>query len=310
MLENLNLLDAAFPLFGISIAVVLGLLIGSFLNVVIYRLPVMLERDWQNQAKQILDLSDETADETADGISDNVSDNVSQKTTEQETFNLILPNSRCPSCNRPIRPWENIPVVSYLVLRGKCAGCKTPISVRYPLVEVLTGFLAAIVVINFGLTPAALVLCLLTFGLIALALIDYDTKLLPDDITLPLLWLGLIVNYFELVTTFSSAFWGAVLGYLALWSVYQAFRLVTGKEGMGFGDFKLLALLGAWLGWEILPLIIILSSLTGAIIGGALIALGRDRTNPIPFGPFLAIAGWIALIWGEQITIAYLRYTA
>ena len=310
MLENLSLLDAASPLFGISIAVVLGLLIGSFLNVVIYRLPVMLERDWQNQAKQILDLSDETADGISDNLSDNLSDNVSQKTTEQETFNLILPNSRCPSCNRPIRPWENIPVVSYLVLRGKCAGCKTPISVRYPLVEVLTGFLAAIVVINFGLTPAALVLCLLTFGLIALALIDYDTKLLPDDITLPLLWLGLIVNYFELVTTFSSAFWGAVLGYLALWSVYQAFRLVTGKEGMGFGDFKLLALLGAWLGWEILPLIIILSSLTGAIIGGALIALGRDRTNPIPFGPFLAIAGWIALIWGEQITIAYLRYTA
>jgi leader peptidase (prepilin peptidase)/N-methyltransferase len=294
MLENLLLLDAAFPLFGISIAVVLGLLIGSFLNVVIYRLPVMLERDWQSQAKQILDFPEETT----------------EKTAEQETFNLVLPNSRCPSCNRPIRPWENIPVLSYLILRGKCAGCQTPISIRYPLVEALTGLLTAIIVINFGLTPVAFALCLLTFGLIALALIDYDTKLLPDDITLPLLWLGLIVNYFELVTTFSSAFWGAILGYLALWSVYQAFRLVTGKEGMGFGDFKLLALLGAWLGWEILPLIIILSSLTGAIIGGALIALGRDRTHSIPFGPFLAIAGWIALIWGEQITMAYLRYTA
>lgn len=294
MLENLLLLDAAFPLFGVSIALVIGLLVGSFLNVVIFRLPVMLERDWQSQAKQILDISEGEADET----------------TAQETFNLVLPNSRCPSCNRPIRPWENIPVISYLILRGKCAGCKTPISIRYPLVEALTGILSAIIVINFGLTPAAFALCLLTFGLIALALIDYDTKLLPDDITLPLLWLGLIVNYFELVTTFSSAFWGAILGYLALWSVYQGFRLVTGKEGMGFGDFKLLALLGAWMGWEILPLIIILSSLTGAIIGGALIALGRDRTNPIPFGPFLAIAGWIALIWGEQITMAYLRYTA
>ncbi|MGK0340324.1 MAG: leader peptidase (prepilin peptidase)/N-methyltransferase, partial [Candidatus Azotimanducaceae bacterium] len=291
-------LDAAFPLFGVSVALVLGLLIGSFLNVVIFRLPVMLERDWQSQAKQILDISDETED------------GFSNDKAEPETFNLVLPNSRCPSCNRPIRPWENIPVVSYLVLRGKCAGCKTPISIRYPLVEALTGALTVAVVVYFGLTPTAFALCLLTFGLIALALIDYDTKLLPDDITLPLLWLGLIVNYFELVTTFSSAFWGAILGYLALWSVYQAFRLVTGKEGMGFGDFKLLALLGAWMGWEILPLITILSSLTGAIIGGALIALGRDRSNPIPFGPFLAIAGWIALIWGEQITMSYLRYTA
>ena len=289
MLENLMLLDAAFPLFSASVALVLGLLVGSFLNVVIFRLPVMLERDWQSQAKQILEIEAEAV--------------------EQETFNLVLPNSRCPSCNRPIRPWENIPVLSYLLLRGKCAGCKTPISIRYPLVEALTGILTAVIVIYFGLTPTAFALCLLSFGLIALALIDYDTKLLPDDITLPLLWLGLVVNYFELVTTFSSAFWGAVLGYLALWSVYQAFRLVTGKEGMGFGDFKLLALLGAWMGWEILPLIIILSSFTGAIIGGALIALGRDRTNPIPFGPYLAIAGWIALIWGEQITMAYLRYT-
>ena len=288
MFEDLMLLNAAYPSVGISIALILGLLIGSFLNVVVYRLPVMIERDWQSQAKQILEIED---------------------TTEAETFNLVLPNSRCPSCNRPIRPWENIPVISYLMLGAKCAGCRTPISIRYPLVEALTGLLTVVVIIHYGLTPTAIALAFLTFGLIALSLIDYDTKLLPDDITLPLLWLGLIVNYFELVTTFSSAFWGAVLGYLALWSVYQAFKVVTGKEGMGYGDFKLLAVLGAWMGWELLPLIIILSSLTGAIIGGSLIALGRDRSNPIPFGPYLAIAGWIALIWGEQITMTYLRYT-
>ncbi|MFT7307369.1 MAG: leader peptidase (prepilin peptidase)/N-methyltransferase [Candidatus Azotimanducaceae bacterium] len=297
MFENLLLLDAAYPLVGISFGLVLGLLIGSFLNVVVYRLPVMMERDWQSQAKQILEIEDTREDNDAEE-------------SETETFNLVLPNSRCPSCNRPIRPWENIPVLSYLVLGGKCAGCKDSISIRYPLVELLTGLLTVIVVIQYGLTPAAIALACLTFGLIALALIDYDTKLLPDDITLPLLWLGLIVNYYELVTNFSSAFWGAILGYLALWSVYQTFRLMTGKEGMGYGDFKLLAVLGAWMGWELLPLIIILSSLTGAVIGGSLIALGRDRNNPIPFGPYLAIAGWIALMWGEQITRAYSEFVA
>ena len=285
MLEELQLLNAAFPWFGPIIALVFGLLVGSFLNVVVYRLPIMLERDWQSQAKQILEL---------------------EEAEPAEPFNLITPNSRCPGCNRPIRPWENIPVISYLALRGKCAGCKQPISIRYPLVEALTGTLALIVVAHYGLTPTGIVLVLLTFGLVALSLIDYDTKLLPDDITLPLLWLGLIVNYYDIVTTFSSAFWGAILGYMSLWVVYQAFKLVTGKEGMGFGDFKLLAVLGAWMGWEVLPLTIILSSLTGAIIGGTLIALGRDRTNPIPFGPYLAIAGWIALMWGTEITNAYL----
>ena len=285
MLEELQLLNAAFPWFGPIIALVFGLLVGSFLNVVVYRLPIMLERDWQSQAKQILEL---------------------EEAEPAEPFNLITPNSRCPGCNRPIRPWENIPVVSYLALRGKCAGCKKPISIRYPLVEALTGTLALIVVAHYGLTPTGIALVLLTFGLVALSLIDYDTKLLPDDITLPLLWLGLIVNYYDIVTTFSSAFWGAILGYMSLWVVYQAFKLVTGKEGMGFGDFKLLAVLGAWMGWEVLPLTIILSSLTGAIIGGTLIALGRDRTNPIPFGPYLAIAGWIALMWGTEITNAYL----
>lgn len=285
MVDNLLLLEAAFPWFGPGVALLLGLLVGSFLNVVAYRLPIMLERDWQSQAKQILEI----------------------ETPEPEApFNLVVPNSRCPGCGRPIRPWENIPVLSYLALRGKCAGCSNPISVRYPLVEAATGILSFAVVSYFGLTPTAFVLLLLTFGLIALSLIDFDTKLLPDDITLPLLWLGLIVNYFELVTTFSSAFWGAILGYMSLWTVYQGFRIVTGKEGMGYGDFKLLALLGAWMGWEILPLIIILSSLTGAIIGGTLIALGRDRSDPIPFGPYLAIAGWIALIWGGQITQTYL----
>ncbi len=288
MFENLSLLLAANPLFGLGLAFIFGALIGSFLNVVIYRVPVMMERDWQAQARQILD---EDAVETV-----------------TEPFNLVTPNSRCPNCERPIKPWENIPILSYLVLRGRCAGCGVSISIRYPLIELLAALLSMMVIWQFGPNITGVVLCGFTYALIALAMIDYDTQFLPDDITLPLLWAGLIANYFGLVTTIESALWGAVLGYLSLWSVYQGFKLLTGKEGMGFGDFKLLAALGAWFGWQILPLVIILSSLAGAVLGGGLILLGRDRAKPIPFGPYLAIAGWLALMWGEQMTMAYLRY--
>jgi len=285
----LALIETEFPLLLLSISLLFGLLIGSFLNVVIHRIPIMLQREWDYQAKEILELSTDV---------------------EPEAFNLVFPNSHCPHCNHAIKAWENIPLLSYSFLKGKCSSCKSPISVRYPMIELLTGILTAMVIMIIGANLTGLVCCLLTWALIALALIDYDHKILPDDITLPFIWLGLIVNYFALVTSFSNAFWGAIMGYLSLWIVYQVFKLVTGKEGMGFGDFKLLALLGAWMGWQLLPLIIILSSLAGAIIGGGLIFFGRDKTNPIPFGPYLAIAGWIALMWGQEITLAYLKFTA
>ena len=287
MFENLSLLHAANPLFGIGLGFVFGALFGSFLNVVIYRLPVMMEREWKFQAKQILEIEEEEE--------------------PPAPFNLVVPNSRCPHCGHAIRPWENIPMISYLLLKASCSNCGTHISARYPLIEFATALLTAVVIFYFGLNLTAILICLFNYALIALAMIDYDTQLLPDDITLPLLWAGLLVNYFGLITNLESALIGAVLGYLSLWSVYQAFKLLTGKEGMGFGDFKLLAALGAWLGWQILPLVIILSSLAGAIIGGALILFGRDKSKPIPFGPYLAIAGWIAMVWGEEITLAYLQ---
>jgi len=264
-----------------------GTIIGSFLNVVIFRLPVMLEQDWKQQANEILGNHVEP---------------------DNRTFNLVFPNSHCPTCLHGIKPWENIPLLSYAFLKGKCAYCGASISARYPTVELLTGVMTVVIVMAFGVTPLGLSACILTWALIALSLIDYDTQLLPDNITLPLLWLGLVVNYFGLVTSLQHAFIGACLGYLSLWSIFHLFKLVTGKEGMGYGDFKLLAMLGAWMGWQSVPLIIILSSLAGALIGGGLIALGRDKAKPISFGPYLAIAGWITLIWGEDITRAYLQF--
>ena len=267
------------------------MLIGSFLNVVVHRLPIMMEKEWRDQAHEFLE-TELPGDDSG------------------PSFNLVFPNSHCPNCKHNIKPWENIPVISYLFLRGKCSSCKTHISLRYPTVELLTGILTAIVVYNFGLTLTSLACCVLTWSLVCLSLIDYDTQLLPDSITMPLLWLGLIVNSFDLVAHFQYAFWGAVAGYLSLWSVNTAFRLVRGYDGMGYGDFKLLALLGAWMGWQALPLIIILSSFAGAVIGGTLIAFGRDKTKPIPFGPYLAIAGWISLIWGAEITMSYLQFAA
>ena len=288
-MELISLLENNLVFF-LATVFVLGLMVGSFLNVVIYRLPVMMEREWKAQAREFTGEVDDAG--------------------EEAPFSLSRPASRCPSCSHKIRFYENIPVLSYLVLRGKCSSCKAAISLRYPLIELLTGILSVVVAWHFGFgwqTAAAL---LLTWALIALSMIDIDHQLLPDAITLPFLWLGLLLSLFPVFADIRDSLIGAIAGYLSLWTVYQLFKLVTGKEGMGYGDFKLLALLGAWMGWQALPMIVLLSSAVGAVLGGAMILIqGRDRAQPIPFGPYLAIAGWIALLWGEQITHAYLRWS-
>ena len=263
----------------------LGLMVGSFLNVVIHRLPIMMERDW---ALQCAELRGETP-------------------PAFEPLTLAKPRSRCPQCGHPITAMENIPIVSWVLLRGICKGCATPISVRYPLIEALTGLLFGLAAWHFGFSAAGLGALVLVAALIALTGIDFDTQLLPDDITLPLLWIGLALNAFGVYTDLKSAVIGAMAGYLALWAVYWGFKLTTGKEGMGYGDFKLLAALGAWLGWQMLPLTILLSSLVGAAVGIGLMVFARHNRNvPIPFGPYLAAAGIIALIWGKPLTRAYL----
>lgn len=282
-------LDAfrANPVLLYGSAIALGLIIGSFLNVVILRLPRMLADQWRRDCSEL-----------------------SGGHVYAQTISLVHPPSHCPACGHRIRPLENIPVLSWLFLRGRCSACGSRISARYPLLEALSGVLTLLVLLRFGLswqTPAALVL---TWGLIALAFIDLDTRLLPDGITLPLLWLGLTLSLFGLFTDSRSAIIGAVAGYASLWLVFHAFRLLTGKEGMGFGDFKLVALFGAWLGWQILPQIILLSALTGSVLGVALIASGRHAKGvPLPFGPFLAAAGWISLLWGDAINAAYLDFS-
>lgn len=272
-----------------AIAGLLGLCVGSFLNVVIHRLPKMMERDWQLQCAELHGNSIEPT----------------------EPLNLAKPRSRCPNCGHQIGALENIPVISYLLLKGRCSGCKAKISPRYPLIEAFTGLLSAYLAWCFGPTwQGAGALCL-AWALIALTFIDFDTQLLPDSITLPLLWLGLLFNSFGAFTDLKSAVIGAMAGYLALWSVYWLFKLATGKEGMGYGDFKLLAALGAWLGWQMLPAVILLSSLVGAAVGIGLIVLARHGRNvPIPFGPYLAAAGIIALLWGRQLTQLYLGFPA
>ena len=269
----------------VAAAVVFGLLLGSFLNVVIHRLPMMMERQW---AAQCAELRGEAIEET-------------------EPFSLSRPRSRCPHCGHLISAIENIPVLSFVVLKGRCRECGSKISWRYPLIELLTGGLFALVAWNFGPSVAALGAMGFCAALVALTFIDFDTQLLPDDITLPLLWAGLLLNVFGTYTDITSAVVGAVAGYLALWSVYWAFKLVTGKEGMGYGDFKLLAAIGAWFGWQILPITILLSSLVGALVGISLIVLARHGRNvPIPFGPYLAAAGVIAMLWGKVLTQGYL----
>ncbi|MCP4598127.1 A24 family peptidase [Neptuniibacter sp.] len=270
------------PAWAITCAFVFALCVGSFLNVVIHRLPIIMEREWNN------------ADEDSE---------------EDEVYNLSTPASTCPKCGHRIRWYENIPVISYAWLRGKCSSCKTPISFRYPAIELLSAISAAYVISVFGLNEIGFAVALLTWGLICLIFIDIDHQLLPDRITLPLLWLGLLANSFGYFTSLESAVYGAMAGYLSLWSVYWGFKLLTGKEGMGYGDFKLLAALGAWVGISQIPLIILLSSVVGAVFGISMILFRKhEKQIPIPFGPYLAIAGWIALIWGDKITGAYLQF--
>jgi len=263
------------------VAAIFGLLIGSFLNVVVYRLPIMRQREFDNY----------------------IAHEAGKELPHQDRFNLMVPRSRCPHCGHQIGALENIPVISWLVLRGKCSQCKAPISARYPVVEAVTGLLSAAVVWHFGSGWVGLAALVFTYLLVAMTLIDYDHKELPDELTFPLLWLGLLVNLDGAIVPLRDAVIGAMAGYLVLWSVYWLFKLATGKEGMGYGDFKLLAALGAWLGWAMLPTIVILSSVVGAVVGISLIVFrGRARDNPIPFGPYLAAAGMIALFYGIPLT--------
>ncbi len=274
------------PMLFAVLAGVVGLAVGSFLNVVIHRLPKMMEREWQAQCDELS----------------------GKQTAPPSPYNLFKPGSACPRCGHKIGALENIPILSYLVLRGKCKGCGAPISMRYPIVEALTGMLSAYAAWSIGFGAAGLGALLLIWALIALTFIDLDTQLLPDGITMPLLWLGLLFNLADTYTDLRSAVIGAMAGYLTLWCVYWLFKLATGKEGMGYGDFKLLGALGAWLGWQMLPLIILLSSAVGAVIGIAQILITRRGRNvPIPFGPYLAGGGLIALIWGQTLIHGYLR---
>ncbi|MBW8900037.1 MAG: prepilin peptidase [Massilia sp.] len=262
-------------------AFLFGLLIGSFLNVVVYRLPVMAQRELDNY----------------------IAHEAGKELPHPDRFNLMVPRSACPHCGHRITALENIPIVSWLFLRGKCSACKAPISARYPIVEAVTGLLSAVLVWNLGSGWLGLAGLAFTYFLIAMTLIDYDTKTLPDDLTYPLLWLGLLINLNGTIVPLRDAVIGAMAGYVSLWAVYWLFKLVTGKEGMGYGDFKLLAALGAWMGWAMLPTIIILSSVVGALVGISLIVFARrDRNNPIPFGPYLAAAGMIALLYGTPLT--------
>jgi leader peptidase (prepilin peptidase)/N-methyltransferase len=263
-----------------------GLAVGSFLNVVIHRLPRLMERDWQLQCAELR----------------------GEEAPKQEPFNLAVPRSRCPACAHPISALENIPLASYVALRGKCSSCGARISPRYPLVEALSGLAGAYAAWHFGFGLAAFAAMLFLWCMIALTFIDFDTQLLPDSITLPLLWAGLLLNLGATFVDLGSAVIGAAAGYLSLWCVYWGFRIATGKEGMGFGDFKLLAAIGAWLGWQMLPLVVLASSFVGAIVGISLMLLARHGRNvPIPFGPYLATAGVVALFWGKPLTYAYLN---
>ncbi|GAB3093023.1 prepilin peptidase [Aestuariicella hydrocarbonica] len=284
---NAESLAGDYAGFFIALTTLLGLVIGSFLNVVIHRIPIMMQKEWKRDCCELLAIESQQ---------------------EDGTYNLLKPDSHCPKCKTPIKPWQNIPILSFLLLKGKCNQCSEPISARYPLVELVTGLLSGYIAFSLGYSAVAIAALLLTWTLIALTMIDVDHQLLPDNLTLPLLWLGILVNTQGLFTDLQSSVIGAIAGYLVLWSVFWLFKILTGKEGMGYGDFKLLAALGAWMGWQALPLIIILSSLVGAVIGVAGILIqGRDKNVPIPFGPYLAIAGWIALMWGDQITQGYLR---
>ena len=299
MLNDLAAFYASEPIWFAGSVFLLGLMIGSFLNVVIYRLPIILERDWRSQATDLLHPSSDASPASA----------------PLERFTLSTPRSACPKCKAPITALQNVPVVSWLVLRGRCASCKAKISARYPVVELATGVLSAWVAWHFGFGASAACALLVTWALIALTGIDIDHQLLPDNITLPLMWAGLVaavvvgpVTGAALPVSPKDALIGASAGYISLWLVFHAFKLVTGKEGMGYGDFKLFAALGAWLGWKVLPMVIVLSAATGAVLGLLMIALqGRDRRAPMPFGPYLAAAGWLAMMYGDWLLNGYLR---
>ena len=280
---------AASPAFLVGATLLLGLCVGSFLNVVGYRLPRMMDRDWRQECRLLLELPEEA---------------------KSEPMSLWTPRSRCPGCATEIRAWHNIPVFGWLWLRGRCASCAAPISIQYPIVELLTGLLSAACAWRFGWSAGLAAALLLTWALVALTVIDLNTMLLPDNITLPLMWLGLLLSLATVFVGPTASIVGAAAGYLSLWAVYHLFRLLTGKEGMGYGDFKLLAALGAWFGWQALPFIILVSSLVGAVIGiGLIVFRGHDRNLPIPFGPYLAIAGWIMLMWGREAMVLWATVT-
>lgn len=287
------------PDFFVGVIFLFGLMFGSFFNVVIYRVPVMMKLEWLQNARDFLQellhlekLPSEIEQHPKD--------------LPKPPFNLVTPNSTCPHCGHGIRWYENIPLISYAFLKGKCSQCKTRISPRYPIIELVTGLLSAFVAWRFGFSWETAAVLMFTWSLICLTMIDFDHKLLPDQLTLPLMWLGILVNMNGMFVSLEQSVLGAVVGYLSLWSIYWLFKLLTGKEGMGYGDFKLLAALCAWMGWQALPLIILLSSLVGSVVGISLIIIkGRDRNIPIPFGPYLAAAGWIAFFWGDAIIRYY-----
>jgi leader peptidase (prepilin peptidase)/N-methyltransferase len=282
------------PILFISTVLVVSLLVGSFLNVVIYRLPIMMEKEWQDECAQYL------ANQSAQQIS---------TVEDPAPFNLVKPDSTCPQCQHKIRAWENIPLLSWLWLKGQCSQCHNPISIRYPVVELLSGLLSSIVAWHFGFGLAACAAVLATWLLIAMAFIDLDKMLLPDQLTLSLLWIGLLVSVANPFVSSQDALIGAVAGYASLWTLYWAFKLLTGKEGMGYGDFKLLAAIGAWVGWQHLPVVVLLSSLVGAIVGLALLKIqGKDKSQPIPFGPFLAASGWLTLLYADAMISQYWRW--
>lgn len=284
-------LMAQSPSYFLATVFVVSLLVGSFLNVVIYRLPIMMERTWRRDCE--LYLHPDSPGTTA----------------EPATFNLVKPDSTCPHCQHKIRAWENIPLISWLVLRGKCSQCRSPISIRYPLVELATAILSTLAAWHFGFGLAAGVAIIVTWLLIAMTFIDLDKMLLPDQLTLSLLWLALLVSVNHTFVPANDAIIGAVIGYGCLWCLYWAFKLLTGKEGMGYGDFKLLAALGALVGWQQLPVVILLSSFVGAVVGITLIVVqGRDKSQPIPFGPYLAAAGWLTLLYGNHLVDQYWRW--
>ena len=292
MFADLITIFEYYPLSFYLTVFVVALTIGSFLNVVIYRFPKMLEQGWYQECREFL------ADELKD---------TQEKAKKTESITLSKPNSTCPHCQHQIRYYENIPIISWLFLKGKCSQCKTAISIRYPIIEAATAALSVVVALQYGVTPITFYVLVLTWGLICLTMIDFDHMLLPDQFTYPLLWLGLLINIDATIVPLDQAVIGAVAGYMSLFSVFWLFKLITGKEGMGHGDFKLLAVFGAWMGWQLLPLLILMASAVGAVIGISLMLFkNHSREQAIPFGPYLAIAGWICLLWGEGIWQWYL----